>query len=428
MGRKRVRAAALVVGALFSVVTAASPAAASPASWNPCSLPVLSTACGVPADVAGSAFDAIAAEFAKAASALLAALLSVLDATTSVNVTAGWLAANYHTLAKVGLSALLVLLFVQLVTAALQRRPGGLTRALGGTVTALLATGVLLGLTQLALSITDNICTWIAGSTTHPLHSLVTRLLPLAALPQVSGALLLFGSLLVIVGAFLLWAVLLFRKIAIYLVLVFAPVAFAGQAWEGSRHWAKRAIHALAALVFCKVAIVTVFVLGVAAAGQGSGLTTFLGGVILLGVACLTPWLSFRFFHFVDLAIAHEHYRLLRESPAGSPVHAASNAIARAQRLAALAGVTTGAGLTAGATGAHHPPGPGGPRVPTDRSAPGEARATTAEAAKTRTHVAGDVETSRPAPRPSMPPAAPELPPPSGPPSAGGEARGGGPA
>lgn len=426
-------------------------AAATTPTWSPCSLPVISTLCGVPGDVAGSAFDAIATEFGKAAAALLDALLGVISATTSVRVTADWFEANYRTIAKVGLSALLVLLFVQLISTAIQRRPGGITRAAVGTVTALLGTAALLAVTQIALQITDNICGWIAGTGTDPIRALVSRLLPLAALPQASGALLLVGSLLVIVGGFVLWAVLLFRKIAIYLVLVFAPVALAGQAWEGSRSWTRRALHALAALIFCKIAIVTVFVLGAAAAGQGSGLTTFLTGVILLGVACLAPWLTFRFFHFVDLAIAHEHYRMLRETPAGAPVRTASSAVARAQRLAGWVGAGAGAGLsragsagTAGMPG-REPPGQGGPSTGAGSGSADRARSPASSvgnqvergagggAAPTRADSLGHGTERGPSSAasacpPPVPPPSAQPPPSSGPPLSGGEAREGGPA
>lgn len=297
-------------------------------------------------------FDAIAAEFAKAATSVLDALLRVVDSTTSVDVTAGWFAANYRTVSRIGLSALLLLFFVQLISSAVQRKPGGLARAVLGTGKAVLGTAVLLTVTESALLITDSVAGWVAGTGQDPLRRLLNGLAPAAALPTTGGALLLVGSLLTMIGAFVLWAVLLFRKVAIYLVLVFAPVALAGQAWEGSRSWAKRLLHALAALILSKVVIVTVFVLGASAAAYGDALSSFLAGLILLGVACFAPWMTFRFLHFLDLAVVHDHYAMLRGTPVGSPVRTATTAVDRAQRLAAMTGAAFAGGAGASASGA----------------------------------------------------------------------------
>ena len=318
-------------------------------AFSPCDIPGVQQLCGVPATVAGGVFDTMAAEFGRAATSVLEALLRVIDSTTSVDVTAAWFAANYRTVSRIGLSALLLLFFVQLISSAIQRKPGGLARAVVGTGKAVLGTAILLSLTESALLITDNVSNWIAGSGEDPTRRLLTQVFPAAALPTTGGALLLVGSLLTLIAAFVLWAVLLFRKVAIYLVLVFAPVAFAGQAWEGSRTWAKRLLHALAALILCKVVIVTVFVLGASVAAYGDALSNFLAGLILLGVACFAPWMTFRFLHFLDLAVAHDHYTMLRTSPVGSPVRTASGAMDRVQRLAAVAAPVFAGGAGAGA-------------------------------------------------------------------------------
>ena len=83
---------------------------------------------------------------------------------------------------------------------------------------------------------------------------------------------LLAGAIMI--GSLLLWTVLLFRKAALLLVAVFAPVAFAGYGWDQTRMWARRWIEAVVALVFCKVVIVVVFVLGASAFGTDGTTST----------------------------------------------------------------------------------------------------------------------------------------------------------
>jgi hypothetical protein len=66
--------------------------------------------------------------------------------------------------------------------------------------------------------------------------------------------------------------------------------------------------------------------------------------------------MTFRFMHFLDLAVAHDHYAMLRTTPVGAPVRTASTAVGRVQRLAsmtapAFAG-TAGAGAAVARTGA----------------------------------------------------------------------------
>jgi amino acid permease len=69
-------------------------------------------------------------------------------------------------------------------------------------------------------------------------------------------------GLALIVGFILLWGVMLFRKAALVLIAVFAPIAFARSAWDPTRVWTRRWLEIVAALVFCKVVIIVVFVFG----------------------------------------------------------------------------------------------------------------------------------------------------------------------
>ena len=125
--------------------------------------------------------------------------------------------------------------------------------------------------------------------------SAAARFFRFSVLTGLSPALQLLVGLLLMVGFVLLWGVLLFRKAALILVAVFAPIAFAGSAWDQTRVWTRRWLEIVAALVFCKVVIVVTFVVGasafsgagpavgsVPAGGDSTGLSDLLVGVLLL--------------------------------------------------------------------------------------------------------------------------------------------------
>ena len=139
-----------------------------------------------------------------------------------------------------------------------------------GVGKALLGSALALAVTQSALLACDEIAAAIASAAGTTVTDAARRFLALTYLagPSTGPALQILLGLAVIVGSFLLWAVLLFRKAALLLVAVFAPVAFAGAAFDHTRGWVRRWVEVVAALVFCKVVIVVVFVVGLSAFGS----------------------------------------------------------------------------------------------------------------------------------------------------------------
>ncbi|MFZ5872526.1 MAG: type IV secretion system protein, partial [Actinomycetota bacterium] len=210
--------------------------------------------------------------------------------------------------------------------------------------------------------------------------------------PQAGPVLQMLLGIAIIIGSMLLWAVLLFRKAAVLLVAVFAPVAFAGAAWDQTRVWTRRWIEAMAALVLCKVVIVVVFVVGMSAFGSDGTTTTpgtpdtqpttaalsdLLVGLILLSIAVFAPWLTWRFVHWSGMEAAS----VLHGTMAASPIPGAVRSTASQTRYMAQSAATTA--LLRGAGGAVRGGGaaksaargvgaasrPGGTQPPTPRSA-----------------------------------------------------------
>lgn len=142
-----------------------------------------------------------------------------------------WFTSNVHIIALVTLPVVVGLFVLQIVTSVLRREPGGLVRALLGVGKATIGNAIALGVTQAALLATDGICQAIAASAGTTVGDAASRAVSLLFTgPQTAPMLQMALGFAVIIGCLLLWGVLLFRKAALILVAVFAPIAFA---WSG---------------------------------------------------------------------------------------------------------------------------------------------------------------------------------------------------
>jgi hypothetical protein len=310
--------------------------------------------------------------FVSAAEAVSETAFTALDATTRVDLGASWFQRNVAVLAAVTLPVVVALFVLQVIGSVVRREPGGLVRAVTGVAKSLLGSVFAIVLTQFALRACDEICAAIAAAAGTTMAAAARRFLTLTWLAGGQGGpvlQMLLGTA-VIIGSLLLWTVLLFRKAAILVVAVFAPVAFAGYGWDHTRVWARRWIEAVVALVFCKVVIVVVFVVGLSAFAGDSGTTTagttdqslttalsdLLVGLLLLTVAVFSPWLTWRFVHWSGVEVGTALTAELAATPGPALVRStASHARFATQQLAttALLGALTGSsGTNAGAAAA----------------------------------------------------------------------------
>ena len=195
---------------------------------------VTSTATNGVLGVLGSAFLSGAEQVAMAAYASL-------DDMTAVDLSAEWFRANVAVIAAVTLPVLVGLFVVQVIGSVLRREPGGLGRAVVGVGKALIGAALALAVTQLALTAVDGICSFIAASAGTTVAAAASQFFDFAQIAtSVSPGLQIVLGMMMIVGFLLLWGLLVFRKAALLLVAVFAPVAFAGQAWDATRVWTRR--------------------------------------------------------------------------------------------------------------------------------------------------------------------------------------------
>lgn len=331
---------------------------------------------GVGKSAANLVLDAIGGAFVAAADQVSSIALQALDATTQIDLNASWFRQNLAVIAAVTLPIVLGLFLLQVMGSVLRREPGGLGRAVAGLAKAMFGATVAVAVTQLALLATDEICAFIAASAHTTVLGAAQRFFKLTWLagPTAGPVLQMVLGIAIIIGSMLLWAVLLFRKTAVLVVAVFAPIAFAGAIWDQTRGWTRRWVEVMASLVLCKIVIVVVFVLGASAfASNGttqstSGVTSqpgttslsdLLVGLMLLSVAVFAPWMTWQFVHWSGIeagASLHGHM-------AATPLPGAVRSTAATTKFMAQSAATSAAlgGAAAGAGAARRRPG-GSPR------------------------------------------------------------------
>jgi hypothetical protein len=115
----------------------------------------------------------------------------------------------------------------------------------------------------------------------------------------------------VVFGAVLVWIELLIRSAAVYVTVLFLPLALASLAWPAISHWCRRLVDTLVALILGKFVIVSVLSLAagsLAGAGStgGGGFSAVLGGAALLFLSAFAPWALFRLLPFLEAgAVGH---------------------------------------------------------------------------------------------------------------------------
>ncbi|WP_245541656.1 hypothetical protein [Sporichthya polymorpha] len=322
-----------------------------------------------------------------------------MDSSSRVDLGAEWFRANVAVIGAVTVPVVAGLLVVQVITSVLRREPGGLARAGFGLAKAFLGAALALAVAQAALLATDGICQYIAASAGTSVEGAAARFLDLTWLAGPAGPVLqMLLGVAIIVGCLALWTVLLFRKAALLLIAVFAPIAFAGAVWDQTRVWVRRWIEIVAALILCKVVIVVTFVVGASAfagtapvaaptglaASTGSvgladpagtaiaasppdpGLSDTLVGLLLLGIAVCSPWLTFKFVHWTGMEAASVMHGTVAANPISSAARTTGSQARFAAQQALTSSVLSGAGAGAGAAA-----GAGAGRRPGGASSPG---------------------------------------------------------
>jgi hypothetical protein len=244
------------------------------------------------------------------------------------------------------------LFIVQLVTSAVKRDGGGIGRALRGLVVATVGCAVTLASLDLVLAAVDRLCSGVVslatGDSISTLGSKIIDPAMFTGLVAGPGAILIL-SLIAIAAVAAVWFALVVRKMLIIITAIFAPLAFAGGVADLSRGWVRKWLEAMLALVFSKLILILIFIIGLGVlGGMGSPqnavglsrITADITGLLILLVAGLSPWMALKLVHFTG-----EHMASL----AGSANHATSGVsrvIGAPQKVASMKSAAMSLGAT----------------------------------------------------------------------------------
>jgi len=334
--------------------------------------------------VAGDAFNSIAKSFGNAAQSATQWLWAQINTATAIHLGGQGFSTVVAIVAAIAGTVAVALFVVQIIQSVLRREPGGLGRAFKGLLVAFIAGGVAVAVLNALLAATDALCNGIVqtavGTSQAGLGQLVLGSTAAAALTgMISGpggaAGVLLLALAILAAVVIVYLALVVRKVLIVVTAAFAPLAFAGSLADITVAWTRRWIEFTLALVFSKLVLVLIFVIGyfmlIKGVGQaGSGvtqeITQIISGVIVLALAGFAPWLALKVVHFTG-----EHAGQLHALGA-TAVGGAASAARMGQKAApmlrassttsptALAGADSTPGASAGSSAApaSNPAGP----------------------------------------------------------------------
>lgn len=325
------RRALLVVLALL-LLALASPPSVAPASAaavpNPCDLPGVGKACGLPGDiiggVAGAAGDAVMRGVTNwvvnAAVWLLGELGDVIESSTKPHLQSGWFTSQYGVMAGIAGLLAMPMLLLAIIQGVVRQDWWMLARAaLGYLPLAFVLTGVAVATTQMLLTITDGLSDVVSGTlggdSRNFLHSVARTFGELGdktgqdAVPLFG---LFLGAFVIVAGAFFLWLELIVRDAVVYVAVFFLPLAFVAMIWPATGRYARKLIEVLIAVILSKFVIVAIISLAAKALAESlrnGSFEALVAGSALMLLAAFSPFALMRFIPMAEAAVASSIHR-----------------------------------------------------------------------------------------------------------------------
>ena len=257
--------------------------------------------------LAEDAFGQMAQKFGEAGISFLESLSRVFVESSTVNLGA----AGIDPLLAITMPIAMLIAVLLIVTAAARTAVSGngsvAGTALIGLLKTVLVTALLVAVTQMALKASDALSAWIIERSLGGNRQLEQRLGALITLDALNGspALVLLFGLLAIGLALVLWVELLFRRVAIVVLVAVAPIAATGQILEGTGEWWSKARNALLQLILLKPVMALCFAVGFATFGSAKDLTGVVAGFVTLGLAAFAWPLLAKFMTFTSVGGGH---------------------------------------------------------------------------------------------------------------------------
>ena len=289
--------------------------------------------------VGGTAWNFIANWLAKGLTDMAINVFEKFSASTTPDFNQKWWRDNLDLIVTISLPLLVIAFVLQCAAAAIRREPARLGSAVFG---ALLGTaGVPFAIAVVVASgrMVDQISSVILGHNPAIVQGFrrivdITRVLGHAT----NGGFLIMAIEFAILATMALYFVMLIREVALVAFVVLAPIALASWTWTATRHWLRRWIEIVGALLFSKIIMAVIFTLGLSAIGNtneagDSSLGTFLAGTLLFAMAAFAPLATYSFIHWAGDQGQSALYAVQQGSAGASAV---KDRLEQAQRWAAF--------------------------------------------------------------------------------------------
>lgn len=208
---------------------------------------------------------------------------------------------------------------------------------------------------DLLVQLTDALAAWVGRGLGADLSSFSTGLgsaLAKMSVPTggaVAGLAALIGAAVIAFASFVIWLELLLRQAAIYVAVLFFPLAFMAMVWPATAHWVRRLVQGLVAVILSKFVIVAVMALAASALDADvdeEGFAVVVSGGSMLALAALAPYVLLRLIPVFDAGMNSQFEGTFRRPTAavGSPVHGGQMARMVRQRAGGSASASSGSG------------------------------------------------------------------------------------
>ena len=305
--------------------------------------------------VAADVFGSIAHDFAAAADSTINWLWAQMSDATAVRL--GGTAFN-QLLAVAGLVAIVIavgIFVIQMAVSAVRRDPSGIGRAAGGLVVMGLGGGAAIAVTELLLQAVDAISAGVLQVTTgDSMQQMGNSILAAGSISASTSnpAALILISLLALAAVVMVWLALTVRKLLVIVAAVLSPFAFAGSLADFSRSWVRRWVELIVALVFSKLILMFVFVIGIFVLLKGLGstgdggtqqITQTVSGVLILALAGFAPWVAIKMAHFAGAHLEGMHMMAGHATAGATTVQSMARPVGAAVMPGGIAGTAAAA-------------------------------------------------------------------------------------
>jgi hypothetical protein len=265
---------------------------------------IVKTVAGLPGTVAGMVatgiMDQVTSWMVSAAQTITGWVFKEAALITRPELDARWYLRLFSGLAALAVALAGLVALIALGSAAVRRDPDALGEVLYGIGRAGIGTSIVVALTIIALTAADGIANGFAHQMPADFYKTLASQWGGSSWGGFGAAALAFlVAFVATIAGLLVWLELIVREAAIYIAVLFFPVALAASIWPALRMWVRRL--GMLLLMFVMLRPVVVIVLALAGSVTSAGLSfgngsiphsvgTILAGVVIFALAAFTPW------------------------------------------------------------------------------------------------------------------------------------------